>query len=64
MGMSLEEVIACAKSAKVRLSMLVFSFCILNIWGLKQVAEGILLGIVMTAATLVMGYCLQKDKIT
>lgn len=61
MGMSLEEVIACAKSAKVRLSMLVFSFCILNIWGLKQVAEGILLGIVMTAATLIMAKVMSKQ---
>lgn len=64
MGLSPEEVAACAKSAKARLSMLGFAFCILNIWGLSQVAEGILLGIVMTAATLVMGYCLQKYKIT
>lgn len=60
MNLSSEEVTACAKSAKWRLSMLLFALSVFNVRKLYQIALGILLGIVMTASTLVMAYCTQK----
>lgn len=60
MDLSPEEVIACAKSAKWRLSTLIFALSVLYALQQYQLALGILLGIVMTASTLVMAYCSQK----
>lgn len=60
MDLSPEEVIACTKSAKWRLSTLIFALSVLYALQQYQLALGILLGIVMTASTLVMAYCLQK----
>lgn len=60
MDLSPEEVVACAKSAKLRLSILVFSLCVFYTWRLEQLAEGILLGIIMTASTLAMVRGLKK----
>lgn len=60
MDLSSEEVVVCAKSAKLRLSILALTFCILCIWRQTQLSEGILLGIVMTASTLAMAYLMVK----
>lgn len=60
MNLSSEEVIACAKSAKWRLSTLIFALSVLYAVQQYQLALGIILGIVMTASTLVMAYCSQK----
>lgn len=60
MDLSPEEVIACAKSAKRRLSMFILALSILCVWNQDQLALGILLGIVMTASTLIMAYCSLK----
>ena len=60
MDLSPEEIIACAKSAKWRLSTLIFALSILYALQQYQLALGILLGVVMTASTLVMAYCLHK----
>ena len=60
MGLSSEEVVACAKSAKCRLILLLFAVCLLFYWRREQLAVGIILGIIMTASTLVMAYCLRK----
>ena len=60
MNFSSEEVNACAKSAKERLSMLFFTLVVLYVWKQHQLALGILLGIVMTASTLIIAYCSQK----
>lgn len=60
MDLSSEEVNACAKSAKWRLSMLLFVMSILCVKRQNRLALGILLGIVMAASTLAMAYCLQK----
>lgn len=60
MDLSPEEVIACAKSAKWRLSTLIFALSVLYALQQYQLALGIVLGIVMTASTLVMAYCSQK----
>lgn len=60
MDLSPEEVIACAKSAKWRLSTLIFALSVLYALQQYQLALGILLGIVMTASTLAMAYCLHK----
>lgn len=60
MDLSPEEVIACAKSAKWRLSTLIFALSVLYALQQYQLALGILLGIVMTASTLVMAYSSQK----
>lgn len=59
MDLSPEEVIACAKSAKWRLSTLVFALCVLYALQQYQLALGMILGIVMTATTLIMAYCSQ-----
>lgn len=58
--LSSKEIDACAKSAKWRLSVLIFALSILHLCKQDQFVEGILLGIVMTASTLVMAYCSQK----
>lgn len=63
MDLSSEEVTACANSAKWRLGMLVLSLSILYIWQQENLAEGILLGIVMTASTLATAYCLQETEV-
>lgn len=60
MDLSPEEVIACAKSAKWRVSTLIFVLSVLDALQQYQLAQGIVLGIVMTASTLVMAYCSQK----
>lgn len=60
MELSPEEVIACAKSAKWRLSTLIFALSILYAMQQYQLALGVILGIVMTASTLIMAYCSQK----
>lgn len=57
MNLSSAEVTVCAKSAKCRLITLVFILSALYIWKQKEFAIGILLGILMTATTLVMAYC-------
>lgn len=62
MALSSEEVVACAKSAKLRLSILFFALCVFYIWRLEQLAEGTLLGIIMTASTLVMVRGLKGAK--
>ena len=59
MDLSLKEVTACAKSAKWRLGILVCFLTMLYESGQNQLALGILLGIVMTASTLVVAYCSQ-----
>lgn len=53
------EVSACAKSVKKRLCVLMVLLGVLCVQNMHQFALGILLGIVMTSATLVMAYCLQ-----
>lgn len=63
MNLSSEEVIACAQSAKWRLSMLSLAVSVLYIWKQYQFAQGILLGIIMTATTLMMAYCLQTIEL-
>lgn len=63
MNLSSEEVTACAKSAKWRLSMLIFSLCVLHVWKQDQLTLGINLGIVLTAATLIIAYCTQKTEL-
>lgn len=60
MDLSSEEVKACAKSAKWRLSMLLLVMSLLCVKRQNRFALGILLGIVMAASTLAMAYCLQK----
>lgn len=60
MNLSAEEILACAKSAKWRLGLLGFVLSVLSVWKQEQLAEGIILGIVMTASTLVMAYCSRK----
>lgn len=60
MDLSSEEVNACAKSAKRRLSMLILALIALYVRKQHQFALGVFLGIVMTASTLAMAYCLQK----
>lgn len=60
MDLSPAEVIACAKSAKWRLTMLIFALSVLYAVQQYQLALGIVLGIVMTASTLVMAYCSQE----
>ena len=63
MDLSSEEVAACARSAKLRLSILVFALCVFYIWKQEQLAEGILLGITMTASTLLMAYCAKETML-
>lgn len=60
MTLSSEEVIACAKSAKGRLNMLLITFIMLHVWKQNQLAQGILLGIIMATSTLKMAYCSKK----
>ena len=43
--------------------MLVFALIALCIWKQYQLAQGIFLGIVMTATTLIMAYCLQEIEL-
>lgn len=62
MALSSEEVTACAKSAKWRLSMLIFSLCVLHVWKQDQLTLGIKLGIVLTATTLIIAYCTQETE--
>ena len=62
MDLSSEEIVACAKSAKLRLSILIFSFCALYIRKQKQLSEGILLGVVMTASTLALAYLIPQKR--
>lgn len=54
MDLSSEEVVACARSAKLRLSILVLALCVFYILRQPQLAEGIRMGIILTASTLVM----------
>lgn len=63
MDLSQEEIVACAKSAKCRLIMCFFALGISYGWGQYQFARGIFLGIVMTATTLVMAYCIKWRKL-
>lgn len=56
MDLSSEEVAACAKSVKCRLRILIFALSVLYICKQTQLTLGIIQGIVMTAATLVMAY--------
>lgn len=63
MDLSSEEVAACAKSAKERLSMLCLALVVLYVWKQYQIALGILWGIVMTASTLVMAYCIKETML-
>lgn len=58
-----EEILACAKSVKWRLGLLVFALSVLSVWEQEQFAEGIILGIVMTASALAMAYCSQKTML-
>lgn len=62
MGLSVEEAMACAKSAKRRLAMLILLLIALYIVQLNQFSTGILLGIVMTAVMLVFAYILKGGK--
>lgn len=55
--LSSEEVTVCAKSAKLRLSSLIIALITLYVWKQNQLVQGILLGIIMTASTLVIAYC-------
>ena len=57
MALSSEKVIACAKG---RLNMLLITFIMLHVWKQNQLAQGILLGIIMAASTLTMAYCSKK----
>lgn len=56
MNLAPEEILACGKSAKFRLSMLIFALSTLYVWGKDQFARGILLGIVMKASALATAY--------
>lgn len=60
MDLSPEEVVACAKSAKWRVSTLIVALSVLDALQQYQLALGIILGIVMTASTLIMAYCSQE----
>lgn len=62
MGLSVEEAMACAKSAKRRLAMLILLLIALYLMQLNQFSTGILLGIVMTAVMLVFAYILKGEK--
>lgn len=62
MNLSSEEVTTCAKSAKWRLSMLILALAVLYCMQQRQLADGILLGIVMTASTLVIARVLSSKK--
>lgn len=57
MDLSSEEVTACARSAKWRLSVLVLALVVLHFMQQWQLGEGILLGVVMTASTPMVAYC-------
>lgn len=57
MALSSEKVIACAKG---RLNMLLITFIMLHVWKQNQLAQGILLGIIMATSTLKMAYCSKK----
>lgn len=59
MDLSQEEIAACSKSAKCRLVVCFLALSISYGWGGYHLAQGILLGIVMTAATLIMAYCIK-----
>lgn len=59
MDLTPEEVAACANSAKWRLAMLVLALPILHFIQQEHLVKGILLGIVMTASTLITAYCLH-----
>lgn len=61
MNLSAIEIAACARSAKRRLSTFVFLLSILCILQQEQLAEGILLGIAMTALTLALT-CFPNGK--
>lgn len=63
MHLSSEEVTACAKSAKWRLSILLLTMVILYSQKWEPIALGIILGIVMAASTLAMAYCLKKTHL-
>lgn len=58
--LSSEEVTLCAKSAKLRLSSLIIALITLYVWKQNQLVQGILLGIIMTASTLVIAYCYME----
>lgn len=60
MDLSPKEVIACARSAKFRLSVLVFALSVLHVLKQEQLAKGGMLGVAMTASTLAMAYCSPK----
>lgn len=62
MALSVEESMACAKSAKKRLLILVLLLIILQKMQLKQFVTGILLGIVMATLTLVLAYIHKGGK--
>lgn len=62
MKMSSAEIIACANSAKYRLSMLIFVMIGLFACKQYQLIQGILLGIVMTASMLVIAYCIKQPN--
>mgnify|MGYP004712055379 CR=1 FL=1 len=60
MDLSSEEVAVCAKSAKLRLSALCIALIVLYVWKQNQLTQGIHLGIIMTALTLVIAYCSKR----
>ncbi len=57
MDLSLEEIAACAKSAKWRLCILLLVMIMFHVCEQSDFVTGIAIGIVMTASTLVIAYC-------
>ena len=62
MKLSQEEIIACARSSKCRLNILLLTLFILYVYRQWELALGVLLGIFMVASLLVLAYCVQKDS--
>ena len=57
MNLSIEEIAACSRSAKIRLTMILLVMLLLHIWGKSDIVCGIIMGILLTALTLVLAYC-------
>lgn len=62
MGLSLEELVECARSAKRRLSVLILFVVFLHVLQFNQLAIGIVLGIVMVAVTLIFAYIPKGER--
>ena len=62
MDLSDEEFVACAQSARKRLFILILLLIALRVMQLNRLSTGIMLGIVMTAVTLVLAYILKGGK--